>query len=477
MTETDRLHEIEWPGPPARTLSVSGLTLLNWRKQLAGYLIMCRDITEANQIQQELWRRQLALAVMEERQQFSDDLHAKTGQVLERIVSLAHHATRLLEEEHHAAAAATLAQQVEIARGGGANIDEFIRRLPPASAPPPDFFEALAQYTRHFSQTRTAASSLTHPPEPANNLLSPLAQIQLLRIIQVSLLEMVQTGPGASAQVIISASENEVKTVITKTGTPADEQALLPLFQLRAESVGGRAEIRPDSVQTSCTVISLPRRSPVPNRPVTAIRVLLVDDQDIFRESVEELLTGQGLQVVGADSSGLEAIEMARRLRPEVILMDIRMSGMSGLEATRRIKAELPFIKVIILTGSQNQQDLLESLRSGASGYLLKSLNPTRFFDLLVGVIHGDTPLAPEMVGQVMTDMAQTGQPVPSVALLSSQQLDVLRLVAQGRTYREVADQLHLSQRTVQYHMDQVKDKLNVASKAEAVTEAIRGGW
>ncbi len=477
LTETDSLHEIEWPGPPARTLSVSGLTLLNWRKQLAGYLIMCRDITEANQIQQELWQRQLAMAVMEERQQFSDDLHAKTGQVLDHLVALAHHASRLLEKEQHAAAAAVLAQQVEIARGGGANIDEFIRRLPSTIAPPPDFFEALTQYAHHFSQTRNVAISLTHPPEPADKLLSPLAQIQLLRIIQVTLLDMAQAGAGLSAQVIISAGEEEVQIVITQPGYQADEQAMASLFQSRAESVGGWVEIRAGSDQTGYIIIYLPRRKPAHNKAITTTRILLVDDQEILRESFEELLTSQGLQVVGSAGSGPEAIELARRLRPDVILMDIRMPGMSGLEATRRIKTESPYVKVIILTSSQSQQDLIESLRSGASGYLLKTLNPARFFDLLVGVINGDTPLAPEMVGQVMTDIAQTGDTTPGVALLSSHQLDVLRLVAQGLTYREVAERLHLSQRTVQYHIAQIKDKLNVASRAEAVGEAIRGGW
>jgi two-component system NarL family response regulator len=149
---------------------------------------------------------------------------------------------------------------------------------------------------------------------------------------------------------------------------------------------------------------------------------------------------------------------------------------MSGIKATRRIKADQPHTKVIMLTASQDREDLFASLRSGANGYLLKTLDPVRFFDLLDGVVNGDTPLAPEMVGQLMTNVTDIEDGRPGVSMLSGQQIDVLRLSAQGFTYREMAELLHLSQRTVQYHMDQIKSKLNVSSRSEAVAQAIQLG-
>lgn len=473
LDQPDTHHEREWPGPPPRILTVSGVELLNWRSQLTGYLVLCQDITVASQLQQEVWQRRLTQAVLEEREQLSNNLHAKTGQVLNQIVTLAQHASRLLEEEEFAAAAAVLARQGDIARGSGANIDEFMNRLPVTMSPPLDFFEALAQYIQNFGKTHKAEMTLTPPPESANTLLSPLIQIQLLRMIQESLPHLVQTGPALSVQVIISAGKEEVQTVIISHGHPADDPALSTCLQSWVAAAAGRVEIRTDAEQNGYIIIHLPRRKAMQNKSIADARILLVDDQDIVLESFEELLTEQGVQVVGTASSGPVAIEEVRRLQPDVVLMDIRLPGMSGLEATRHIKAEFPTIKVIVLTGSQSHTDLIDALRNGASGYLLKTLNPVRFLELLAGVINGETPLAPEMVGQVMTGLTQSGDKVSAVAMLSSQQIDVLRLVAKGLTYREVANALHLSQRTVQYHMDQIKDKLNVVSRAEAITQAV----
>jgi len=474
LAGTEKSQEIEWPGRPRQLLSISTTPLYDRRRQITGYVILCQDITRERQKQQELWDRQIELAVLEERQQLSKDLHAQTGQVLGQIVTLARNATSLLEEEHYAATATALAQLIEIARGSGIEIDEFVKSLQPVAASP-DFFEALAQYTDHFSQSRNLSVTLTHPPQPANDLLSPMVQIQLLHIIQATLDEEPPT-----AQIIISVNEGWVQTIIARAGIEIEngneEKIVLSAIRQRAEAMGGTVEVRAGSEASSHLIIQLPRRKHSIHVPMTAMRVLMVDDHEIMLEGFRELLEDRGIEVVGAATNGAEAIEQARRLKPDVILMDVRMPGMSGIEATRHIKAELPDIKIVILTVSQDRHDLFDALRNGADGYLLKTLKPKQFFELLNGVLAGEAPLAPAMVNQLMTGITRYEDAGLGVASLSRQQLEILRLVTRGLTYSEVGNQLHLAERTVRYHMDQIKEKLNVSSRSEVVAEAVRLG-
>lgn len=479
-TVANASHEVEWPGPPTRVLSVTNSVLSTRRHEAAGYLLLCHDITETKQTREALWQRNLELAVLEERETLSRDLYAETSHILSRIVSLGHEAINFLEHEHNVGVAAALAELVEIAGSSETNLDAFIRNRPP-DAGMPDYFELLARYTDHFSQSHPLTVTLTHPPRIAGNLLSPMAQIQLLRMIQETLLHTVLVVSGKSAQIIISEQENWVQTVIVcLTGATdtlqQDERSLLSLLQTRVETVGGVVDIRATSGRESHLVIQLPRYKTISHKNFSAMRVLLVDDHQILLDGFKRQLEEQGINVVGTANNGLEAIDQARRLTPDIILMDIRMPQMSGIEATRRIKAEFPDIKIIMLTVSQSQQDLLESLRSGASGYLLKTIRPKEFFDLLASVVDGDIPLAPDMVSQLMVGLSENEEVASGMLLLSSQQLDILRLVAQGLTYQEVADRVSLSIRTVHYHMAQIREKLNATSRSEVVSQAMALG-
>jgi two-component system NarL family response regulator len=207
----------------------------------------------------------------------------------------------------------------------------------------------------------------------------------------------------------------------------------------------------------------------------TQLIVLLVDDHQVLLEGFRDLLEQRGVDVVGMANNGYEAIEQARELHPDVVLMDAKMPGMSGIEATRRIKEELPETKVVMLSVSEEEEDLFEALRSGASGYLLKSLQPDQFFSLLSKVAQGEAPLAPDLVSQLMSGIAQPGA-AAKVAGLSRRRLNILRLVAQGLTYKEVGAQLHLSESTVRYHMGQIREHLGVSTRTETIAYAVRIG-
>jgi DNA-binding NarL/FixJ family response regulator len=224
------------------------------------------------------------------------------------------------------------------------------------------------------------------------------------------------------------------------------------------------------------------------------MRILLVDDHPLFLEGLRNLLGAHGVEVVGTARDGLEALEQARALRPEVILMDIQMPRCDGLSATRLIKSEFPEIKIVILTMSSSDQDLFDAIRYGAVGYLLKTLDTEEFFELLAGLSRGEVPLSPGIAARILSEFARRAEETATPsnaspaqtadcpegraaqAALSPRQVQILTLVSQGLLYKEVGKALGLSERTIKYHMGEIVQHLHLQSRAEIVAYARRHG-
>ena len=212
------------------------------------------------------------------------------------------------------------------------------------------------------------------------------------------------------------------------------------------------------------------------------MNVLLVDDHPLFLDGLKNLLTGRGVHVVGMARDGWEALEKARSLHPDVILMDIEMPGCDGLAATRLIKAERPDVKIVMLTMSSEDEDLFEAIQSGACGYLLKTLDTEQFFAQLIGVEQGEVPLSPGLAARILQHFGQQVSAVPASEdrpqrePLTGREMEVLTLVAQGLTYKEVGARLHLSERTIKYHMGEMVARLHVENRAQVIDAARRAG-
>jgi len=212
------------------------------------------------------------------------------------------------------------------------------------------------------------------------------------------------------------------------------------------------------------------------------VRVLLVDDHPLFLDGLKNLLTGRGVQVAGTARDGWEALEKARCLRPDVILMDIQMPGCDGLAATRLIKAEWPGAKIVMLTMSSEDEDLFEAVQSGACGYLLKTLDTEEFVARLMEVEQGEVPLSPGLAARILQQFGQQAgagqvpEDRPQREPLTGRELEVLTLVAQGLTYKEVGARLHLSERTIKYHMGEIVARLQLENRAQVIDYARRAG-
>ncbi len=212
------------------------------------------------------------------------------------------------------------------------------------------------------------------------------------------------------------------------------------------------------------------------------MRLLLVDDHALFLESLKVLLSTSGYQVVGTAGDGKAALAQARALHPDLILMDIDMPVCDGLAATRLIKAEMPEIKIVMLSVSASDQYLFEAIKSGASGYLLKSQNADQFLEMVGQIERGGAALPPHLAARLLDEFARqaraSGMPSHSDTStdLTPRQVEILTLLAQGLTYPQIGETLHLSEPTVRYHMGLIMERLHLENRAQVIAYAVRHG-
>ena len=211
------------------------------------------------------------------------------------------------------------------------------------------------------------------------------------------------------------------------------------------------------------------------------LRVLLVDDHILFRKGVEAVLaTRPEVEVVGEAGDGHQAIEMARQTMPDVILMDISMPECNGLEATRRIKSEMPHVKILILTVSEDDRDLFQAIKYGAQGYLVKDLKAHLLFDTLDALARGETPLSAVMATKILREFQQpvdAKAQVPDAAeALTAREIEVLELIVQGQSNKEIAGALVISDSTVKNHLRNILQKLHLRNRIQAAVYAVRQG-
>lgn len=208
------------------------------------------------------------------------------------------------------------------------------------------------------------------------------------------------------------------------------------------------------------------------------MRVVLADDHALVRDGVASLLAAWGYDVVGQAATGDQAVELADRLEPDVILMDVRMPGSSGLDATRRIAREHPSIAIVMLTVSEDEEDLFEAIKAGARGYLLKNLEARELRTMLEAIARGDAAISPATAFRIIREFARPkAETVDIQSALTTRELDVLELVTAGLRNKEIAARLGISENTAKFHLRNILEKVHADSRTELAARAVREGF
>jgi DNA-binding NarL/FixJ family response regulator len=211
-----------------------------------------------------------------------------------------------------------------------------------------------------------------------------------------------------------------------------------------------------------------------------ALRVLIVDDHDLFRTGLRNLLEEQGLQVIGEAAAGNEAVRAVRELAPDVVVMDLNMPGMSGVEATRHITGIAPLTRVLVLTISDQDSDVLDAILAGACGYLLKDSSIQELMAGIRAASVGESLISPHIAAKVLQRVRSTST-VPAIAAtiraeLSDREIEVLKLIANGKDNAEIAGELHISPKTVKNHISNILMKLQIDNRIQAAVYAVKSG-
>jgi DNA-binding NarL/FixJ family response regulator/signal transduction histidine kinase len=436
--------------------------------------------------QEQVMEHQRAVAALEERERVARDLHDGIGQVLGFINVQAQSANDSVRKGDGESASQLLTRIVEVAQEAHDDVRGYILGLKKESTAPSgqEFFTLLEQYCQHLSQNFGFHTRLHLPPLLSSTLADRRVESQLLFVIREALSNARAHSGQKKAEVTITFDNSRVQAVIQDhgvgfSGSEKSGHFGLGIMRERAEQLGGTLEVVSGPGSGTRVTVDLPRQSGVESMP--GQRILLVDDHPLFVEGITNLIAGRGMQVVGTASDGLEALEKARQLRPDAILMDIEMPRCDGLEATRQIKTEMPEVRVIMLTVSGEEQHLFDALQSGASGYLLKSLDAAELTSLLEDLLRGEVSISPGLANKMLEAFTRHKTP-PSqppgvhpeknpapVELLTERQMEILRMVAQGHKYKEIAAKLGLAEVTVKYHMGEILARLHLHNRRDAV--------
>jgi DNA-binding NarL/FixJ family response regulator len=210
---------------------------------------------------------------------------------------------------------------------------------------------------------------------------------------------------------------------------------------------------------------------------VEAIKIVIVDDHPVVREGIGAMLKKEpDFKILGEASNGLEAVEKVRELAPDVVLMDLRMPELDGVEAMTRIKAENSDVKFIILTTFSDDEYIFRGIAAGARAYLLKDAPREELFKAIRAVSKGESLIQPVVASKVLDRLFELSKKTPASETLSEREIEVLRLMAKGVSNKDIADQLSITQSTVKTHITSIFQKLDVTTRTEAVTNALRKG-
>jgi PAS domain S-box-containing protein len=455
--------------------------------------VISTDITERKHAHEQMLQQQQALAVLRERERLARELHDDMGQVLGTVQMQAQTILALLSQGDTVAAQRQVRNMLAVSRQGNDSVRDFIAGVQVHSAEHDGWFGALEHYLRRFHELYGIQVDLDIASELEglqHDIMTPGIESQVLRIVQEALANVRKHAASQHAHIGFALQHDWLHIRVRDGGQGFDPASTttqqgygLRSMRERAAEIGGQVRIESAPGLGTTVVIQIPRYT---QPPIDTVRILIVDDHPLFLLGLRNMLIAHNLNVVATAQNGEEAIQQARVLHPDIVLMDIQMPQCNGLDAARQIKADLPNTRIVMLSMFDDDTNLFEALKAGASGYVPKNLDADEFLRLLRGLLRGEVALEARMVNRVLEEFGhqeprdESPPPAPETtphAHLSARQIEILALVAGGYTYREVGDRLGFSERTVKYHMGEIIKRLHLRNRAEAIAYASQQGW
>ncbi|MFP4975199.1 response regulator [Paenibacillus sp. CN-4] len=425
------------------------------------------------------------VTILEERNRLSKELHDTIGHSYTSIIM---GMETLRPELTTSAAQDRLDSLLDLARKSIGEVRRYVHQMDSPENRLP-LIEALKKLIDEFQANSSV--SVRFRPIGEEFPLPRQAQITFYRCLQESLTNAVRHGQATEIIVSLHFEQRQTRLEVQDNGRGAEqleEGFGLAAMKERAFNLQGQISVYSKSGEGTVVTCTLPRQVELPGE---VIRVLVVDDQPFIRESLRILLEGQqDLQVVGLAEDGQQAVTMCGQMQPQVVLMDLDMPNMDGVSAIKIIKQNWPDIQVLILTTFQEKEKAIEVLRSGADGYLLKSMEPGELAETIRLIHRGGTIIAHDMSAKLFEDleMSETEaeaqrietKPLEAKPLeaygLTPRELEILQLVTQGLRYKTIAAKLYLSDGTVRNYASSVYLKLDVRNREEAVRKALAAG-
>lgn len=481
--------------------------------QITGRLLLFHDITEVKQAQQEVLRQQRFAAMLEEREKLARELHDSLGQVFGYINVQAQAARKFIAGGQPELADEYLRKMIGAAKEGHAEVREFIQNGLNPVLTEKGLVPAIEDLLNKFSVNHGLETSFSDCREVRQGLDDPASEAQIFRIVQEALNNVAKHAEASQVRVAIEDHEAGMRLVIADNGKGFEPETVngqknygLRIMHKRAEEAGCRLTVQSSPGEGTRILIDILNKAvenkkrnqgeagtlalPISHSPhhasqrkeAPAMKVLLVDDHNLFLDGLASLLAANHIKVAGTARDGMEALQKARELKPDIIVMDIQMPRCDGLTATRLIKAEMPQIKIIMLTTSETDEVLFEAIKSGASGYLLKDLDGDEFVEMLLGLEKGEVPLSPGIAARFLNEFARNEAAAASEEgrkiseELTPRQIDILTMSAKGMTYKEIGAVLCLTERAIKYHMGEIVEKLQLKNRNQAIALAKKAG-
>ncbi len=458
-------------------VEISGRMLSN------GHILgIMRDITERKaaekalqQAQNKLMENERAMATYQERERLARELHDSIGQTFGYINMQADAIRELVNRGDREAALHLLGGLSGVAQEAHRDLRAYIQGLKNrADAIHQEFFAALERYCRDYEQSYLFHIDINLPDKLPVVLANAQVETHLIYMIREAVGNARRYSGETKASITTAVDDEFVHAAVEDHGVGFNVEYNGPerrkgshfglqIMRERAAEVGGTVQVESAPTRGTRVIIHLPRN--LHQQEMLTARVLIADDHPLFVDGLRNMLAARGVRVIGLAKDGVEARELANSLKPDLILMDINMPRMNGLEATRLIKADQPQIKVAMLTTSTAEEDIFEALKVGASGYFPKGMSADEFMARLDEIVRGESEFSAEIANQLLEMFTQKAS---DLAELTDRQMEILRLVGRGMTYREIGDRLFLTERTVKYHMGEILTRLHLKGRQEA---------